>query len=114
MPTDLCASSELLPGTIRKAEHNGVAVAVCDVNGVAYVIADRCPHRGGSLSLGRLQGETIVCPWHGSAFALATGKPVVWVAKPRLLHWFAKLIPPFMRKAKTFQARVHEGRVIID
>jgi phenylpropionate dioxygenase-like ring-hydroxylating dioxygenase large terminal subunit len=31
--------------------------------------ADRCPHRGARLSLGRVQGDLLECPYHGWCFA---------------------------------------------
>ncbi len=114
MPTEVCPIGELPPGSIRQADHNGKKVAVCNVEGTIYAIADACPHRGASLSGGRLRGDTIVCPWHGSVFELATGRPRVWVAAPRLARILAKTVPPFMRKARVFDARVVEDKVVID
>ena len=32
--------------------------------------ADECPHRGAPLSLGRLEGEELVCAFHGWRFGL--------------------------------------------
>ncbi len=37
------------------------------------VLADRCSHRGGPLSEGRLVDGCVECPWHGSRFDPATG-----------------------------------------
>ncbi len=34
-------------------------------NGAAHVVAERCRHRGAKLSMGRVEGETIRCPYHG-------------------------------------------------
>jgi nitrite reductase (NADH) small subunit len=33
-----------------------------------------CPHRQGSLSEGSLEAGKVLCPWHGWAFDLETGK----------------------------------------
>jgi nitrite reductase/ring-hydroxylating ferredoxin subunit len=32
-----------------------------------------CPHRGAPLEEGTIADDAIVCPWHGSTFALADG-----------------------------------------
>jgi nitrite reductase/ring-hydroxylating ferredoxin subunit/uncharacterized membrane protein len=34
---------------------------------------DRCPHKGGSLAGGLMACGTVICPWHGSQFDVATG-----------------------------------------
>ena len=38
-----------------------------------HVLANRCSHRGGPLTEGRLVGECIQCPWHQSEFDLESG-----------------------------------------
>jgi phenylpropionate dioxygenase-like ring-hydroxylating dioxygenase large terminal subunit len=44
----------------------GEALAVfLTESGKPAVIADRCAHRGASLSMGKVEGESIQCPYHG-------------------------------------------------
>jgi len=38
-----------------------------------HALADACSHFGGPLSEGKLEGDCITCPWHGSRFRLADG-----------------------------------------
>lgn len=38
-------------------------------SGKPSVVADRCAHRGASLSMGRVKGESIQCPYHGWEWA---------------------------------------------
>jgi nitrite reductase/ring-hydroxylating ferredoxin subunit len=49
-------------------------IALFNVGGRYYAIDDVCPHRGAPLSEGEVEGETVVCPWHGAIFKLATGE----------------------------------------
>ena len=38
---------------------------------------NECPHRGGPLADGPLQGDAVVCPWHGWAFRCSDGTSTV-------------------------------------
>jgi nitrite reductase/ring-hydroxylating ferredoxin subunit/uncharacterized membrane protein len=42
--------------------------------GQLCAIANTCSHLGGPLGDGKRDGDTIVCPWHGSRFDLCSGK----------------------------------------
>jgi nitrite reductase/ring-hydroxylating ferredoxin subunit len=37
-------------------------------DGQPNVVQDRCPHRGASLSLGKIRGNALSCPYHGWTF----------------------------------------------
>ena len=39
-------------------------------------LLETCAHQGGPLAEGKLEGDTVVCPWHASRFDLATGEVV--------------------------------------
>jgi nitrite reductase/ring-hydroxylating ferredoxin subunit len=38
------------------------------------VIRNACPHAGGNLSAGQLDGTCVTCPWHHWKFDLLTGR----------------------------------------
>ena len=46
---------------------------VFESNGRTQLVRDRCPHRGGPLSLARLtpDGRRLTCPWHGTKVTTA-------------------------------------------
>ena len=48
-------------------------VAVFNVAGTICAIADACPHAGGSLGMGRLDGTIVTCAWHGMKIDVTTG-----------------------------------------
>lgn len=39
-----------------------------------FALADRCPHRGGPLSQGIVQGHAVTCPLHNWVISLETGE----------------------------------------
>ena len=49
-------------------------VALCNVNGVIYAVANVCTHDGGPLGEGHLLGDEIECPRHGARFNVRTGQ----------------------------------------
>ncbi|MCS6815760.1 MAG: non-heme iron oxygenase ferredoxin subunit [Blastocatellia bacterium] len=66
--------SEVAPGEARLVEIEGRRIALFNLNGTFHAIDDVCPHRGGPLSEGTLEGEIVVCPWHGARFRISTGE----------------------------------------
>jgi nitrite reductase/ring-hydroxylating ferredoxin subunit len=55
-------------------EAAGKALALACVDGRVTALDDRCPHFGASLSNGAIEGEVVVCPWHGREYDLVTGR----------------------------------------
>ncbi len=53
---------------------NRKEVAIFNCRGVFYAVDNLCPHRQAPLSAGRVEGEVVVCHWHGARFDLRTGK----------------------------------------
>jgi nitrite reductase/ring-hydroxylating ferredoxin subunit len=49
-------------------------IAVFNVGGKFCATQAKCPHRGGLLSPGKLDGSTITCPLHGSQFNVCSGE----------------------------------------
>ena len=67
-------ASRVVPGTGVVVDAAGQAIAVFNVGGTYYAIANACTHRGGPLGEGRLDGTTVTCPWHGSQFDVTSGQ----------------------------------------
>ena len=75
--TRACALSELEQDAAHRVEIDGVPIAVVlDSNGEVHAIGDVCTHGDISLSEGFVDGDTLECWAHGSAFSLRTGKPL--------------------------------------
>ena len=76
-----------------------------DTTGAVRAFADRCPHRGTRLSLGRVVegGTRLECPYHGWQFE-ASGQCVFIPALPAFT-------PPTSHRARAFEVREVSGLV---
>lgn len=69
------ATLEEIPvGAAKEVEFEGRVYALFNVEGTIRVIDGICPHQGGPLADGPLQGTKVLCPWHGWEFDVCTGK----------------------------------------
>lgn len=57
-----------------RAEHDGVPILLVRKGARIYAMAETCSHFGGPLAEGKLEGDSIICPWHKSRFALEDGR----------------------------------------
>ena len=76
----------------------GTAVALFRVEGRCYAIANACPHKGGPLAEGDLEGHVVHCPWHGWMWDVRTGTNVRQPAS----------------KVACFPVTIEEGSVFVD
>jgi nitrite reductase (NADH) small subunit len=70
-------ASEITPKQAKIIEVDGAQIAVFNVNGEFCAIKNVCPHRGGPLGEGDLEGSIVTCPWHGWQFDVKTGQSPV-------------------------------------
>jgi len=68
------AESELKESQPKRAEHDGVPFLLVRRGTRIFALAETCSHFSGPLSEGKLVGDSIVCPWHASRFALEDGR----------------------------------------
>ena len=66
----------LSPGTMRAIRDNGRDILVASTGDGVFAIGDICTHKGCQLSRGTLEGSTVSCPCHGSAFDVRSGSVV--------------------------------------
>jgi nitrite reductase/ring-hydroxylating ferredoxin subunit/uncharacterized membrane protein len=71
--TSLVVDSPVGEEGLASAQADGVALVTVREGTDTRVLGDRCSHRGGPLSGGRLEDGCLVCPWHGSRFDVGTG-----------------------------------------
>jgi len=71
------ADADVLPSEQVMTVMAGVkAVVLIHTEKYGYTALDnRCPHQGGPLGEGQIDGEWLLCPWHGYEYDPQTGEP---------------------------------------
>jgi nitrite reductase/ring-hydroxylating ferredoxin subunit/uncharacterized membrane protein len=70
------ADAELAESKPMRAVHNGVPILLVRKAERIFALAETCSHFSGPLSEGKLIGDSIVCPYHDSRFALEDGRVI--------------------------------------
>jgi nitrite reductase/ring-hydroxylating ferredoxin subunit len=89
---------ECPPGQAREFVAEGRIVALFYVDGQWHALDGVCPHQGGPLGQGTLEGCIVTCPWHGWQFDVRSGQHQLSsnITQPR------------------FEARVEDGWILVD
>ncbi len=66
--------SEIAVGRGRVFDVAGRQIAIFNLGGRFAAIDNTCPHRGGPLADGMVNGDVVTCPWHGWMFDCNSGK----------------------------------------
>jgi 3-phenylpropionate/trans-cinnamate dioxygenase ferredoxin component len=92
---------ELPPGTMKLIELEPRGIGVYNCEGELFAVEDRCSHDDGPLCLGGWDEEDcrVVCPRHGAAFDLRSGR--------------ALSLPAYL-PVRTFPVRVEDGIVKVE
>ena len=94
--TTVLAESELPEGELKRADFKKTQILLARGGKTIYALAETCSHLGGPLSEGKLKGNSVVCPWHGSRFSLTDGRV---------------LDGPAVHPLPCLEVRVQEGKI---
>ena len=126
---------EVAPGASKRVSVGGRDIALFNVGGDFYALANKCPHESGSLCNGKIiglatadepgkyilarDGEFVKCPWHGWEFDIRTGKSWCDPAHTRVRSYDATIEPgaslvegPYI--AETYKVSVEKNYVVIE
>jgi nitrite reductase/ring-hydroxylating ferredoxin subunit len=65
---------QIPPGTAQAFPVGDYEVALFNVEGTFYAVENTCPHQGGPLAEGWIEGPIVTCPWHAWCFDVRNGK----------------------------------------
>jgi 3-phenylpropionate/trans-cinnamate dioxygenase ferredoxin subunit len=136
MPRHVVArAADLPPGSRKLVQVGERAIVVFNIRGELFALSDKCPHRGGPLSQGKLTGlvqsrapgtydysrpgEIIRCPWHNWEFDVRTGRSWCDPQRLRLMNYAvsvesgASLVEsPYV--AETFPVALEDDYVVVE
>jgi 3-phenylpropionate/trans-cinnamate dioxygenase ferredoxin component len=92
--------AEFGPGSVKIVTVGWTSIGVYNCGGELYALEDRCSHDDGPLCEGEWEDDScrVICPRHGSAFDLRTGRP---------------LSLPAFEPVDTYQVVVRDGVVVV-
>lgn len=93
----VASRAEVPPGTGKEVHTTGRVIALFNVGGSFYALDGICPHQGGPLGEGELEGTTVTCPWHGWQFDVCGGKNLL---NPRI-------------EQGVYEVRVEDGEILL-
>jgi ferredoxin-nitrite reductase len=88
-PTPAVSADEIAEGTAKLLRAKGEEIAVFKSGGQLFAMQNICPHEGGQLCKGWIEGGEVVCPLHRYKFDLRTG---LCSTDPRLKAKVFKLV----------------------
>lgn len=105
-------ADDLADGAMTELWLGDLRVFLARVGDACYVADAACPHMGGRLARGRLEGTIVTCPRHGSRFDLKDGHVVRWLKGSGLVSRLAtRLKPP--RPLGTYNVKIERGEVFV-
>ena len=136
MPRHVVAkAAEIPPGSRKLVKVGEREIVILNVKGELFALSDKCPHKGASLSRGKLTGavmssvpgtyqysrasEILRCPWHGWEFDVRTGRSWCDPQRMRLMNYAvtvepgAKLVEG-LYTAESFPVAVEDDYVVVE
>lgn len=89
--TPVIGAELVAEGAPVKAMLGTTSLVVVRRGDVVYALKSTCSHAGGPLDEGTLQGDSIICPWHGSTFRLSDGAVRHGPAQTRQVAYRARI-----------------------
>ena len=74
----VAGKGDIKPGEGKVVIIQDTEIALFNIDGEFFAISNACPHRGGPLGEGFVDGDVVTCPWHGWRFNVKTAiSPVI-------------------------------------
>ncbi len=106
-------TGELEDGTMKAVFAQGREILLARVSDKYYAADNCCPHLGGKLSQGKLEGTVVTCPLHGSQFDLRDGQVVRWLKGSGLISMVGRALKS-PRPLAIYNVKVEDNKVWVE
>jgi 3-phenylpropionate/trans-cinnamate dioxygenase ferredoxin subunit len=106
-------SGELADGTMKEVTVQGRPILLAKVGDRYYAADGRCPHMGGVLAQGKLEGTVVTCPRHSSQFDLTDGHVVRWLKGSGLISAIGRTLKS-PRPLTVHQVKVEKDDILVE
>ncbi len=89
---------DIKKGEVKSFVLDNEVIAVCNTDDGFYAFKDQCSHQELPLSDGELEGNVIMCAYHGAKFDVRTGEP---------------LCLPAFEPIETYEVRIENGEIFV-
>ena len=107
------SNGEFSDGIKKKVTIEGQEIMLARVGNDYYAVGNRCPHLGGDLSKGTLEGNVITCPRHGSQFDVRNGQVIRWMKGSGLFSAVGKALKS-PRPLQTYKVKVEGDNITVE
>ena len=106
-------TDDLVDGSMKTVTIKGHEILLARVGDSYYAADNRCPHMGGKLSQGKLDGTIVTCPRHGSQFDLSNGHVVRWLESSGLIWKVSKALKP-PKPLVIYNTQFEDNKILIE
>jgi 3-phenylpropionate/trans-cinnamate dioxygenase ferredoxin subunit len=110
---EIIKKDDLNDGELKMVDINDHQILVARIGDDYYASDNLCPHMGGNLSKGKLDGTVITCPRHHSQFDLVDGHVIRWTDWTGLKLMAGKIFKS-PRNLKTYKVKIDEDMITAD
>ena len=95
----VAAAGDCPAGELKGVSADGTQVVLANVDGKICALHDQCSHEEFPLSDGELDGDQVICIYHGARFDACSG---------------ARKALPAVRPVKSYPVEIRDGDVYVD
>lgn len=104
---------DLAEGAMKELVIGEHEIMLARVRDKYYAADNICPHMGGKLARGKLEGTIVTCPRHASKFDLTDGRVVRWTDWTGVKASVSKLFRP-PRPINVYPVKIEGDNILVE